>query len=158
MGVGARAELAERIAGEVAMSDDPGATLREWRTDFEVAQTELADQLDVSPSVVSDYESGRRDNPGIRVVQRVVGALLDIDEARGGSYIRQHTRVISAGFDADVVLDLREYTANLPLDRFYEATGATELVRGDWDTVAGHTVIDSIQAITRLTSEEFYQL
>jgi len=158
MGAGERAELQERIAGEVAMSDDPGATLRKWRTDFEVAQTELAEQLDVSPSVVSDYESGRRDNPGIRIVQRVIEALLDIDEARGGTYIRQHARVLSAGFDADVVLDLREYTANVPLDQFYEAIEATELVRGDWDTVAGHTVIDAIQAITRLNSEEFYQL
>jgi putative transcriptional regulator len=158
MGAGARTELAERIAGEVAMSEDPGGTLRKWRTDFEIAQSELADQLDVSPSVVSDYESGRRDNPGIRVVQRVIDGLLDIDEARGGSYIRQHARVLSAGFDADVVLDLREYAANVGLDRFYEAIGATELVRGEWDTVAGHTVIDSIRAITRLTSEEFYQL
>jgi putative transcriptional regulator len=158
MGAGARTELAERIAGEVAMSDDPGATLRKWRTDFEVAQSELAEQLDVSPSVVSDYESGRRDNPGIRVVQRIIQGLLDIDEARGGSYIRQHARVLSAGFDADVVLDLREYTANVSLDRFYEAIDATELVRGEWDTVAGHTVIDSVEAITRLTGEEFYQL
>ncbi|MFW5948453.1 MAG: transcriptional regulator, partial [Halolamina sp.] len=31
--------LARRIAGEVVLSDDPGATLRKWRTDFEVSQT-----------------------------------------------------------------------------------------------------------------------
>jgi putative transcriptional regulator len=36
--------------------------------------------------------------------------------------------------------------------------GATEVVRGDRDRVNGHTVIDSIQAITRLSSEEFYRL
>jgi putative transcriptional regulator len=117
MAADGRAELAEKMAGEVALSDDPGATLRKWRTDFEVAQTELADQLDVSPSVVSDYESGRRDNPGIAVVRRVVDALLDIDEARGGNHSRQHARVLSAGFDADVELDLREYSANVKLDR-----------------------------------------
>lgn len=35
---------------------------------------------------------------------------------------------------------------------------ATELVRGDHDHVSGHTVINSIQAITRLSSEEFYRL
>jgi len=158
MARGPRQELAEKMAGEIALSDDPGETVRKWRTDFEVSQTGLADALSVSPSVVSDYESGRRDNPGIGVVRRVVSALLDIDEQRGGEHIRQHARVLSAGFDSDVVHDLGEYTARVPLDRFYDAIDATELVRGGEDTVAGHTVINSIAAITRLSSDEFYQL
>ncbi len=156
--MGERRELAEKIAGEIALSDDPGGTLRKWRTDFEVAQTELADELGVSPSVVSDYESGRRESPGIGVVKRTVEALLDIDERRGGSHIRQHARVLSAGFDADIVHDLREYSAAVPIDDFYEAIGATEIVSGAQESVAGHTVIDSIQAISRLSSEEFYRL
>ena len=155
---GPREELAEKIAGEIALSDDPGATLRKWRTDFEIAQTTLAEELDVSPSVISDYESGRRDNPGIGVVRRAVAALLDIDERRGGTHIRQRARVLSAGFDSDVVHDLREYSANIPLTRYYEAIDATQLVAGDRDTVAGHTVIDSIQAIRRLSADEFYSL
>jgi len=158
MARGPRAELAEKMAGEITLSDDPGETVRKWRTDFEVTQTGLADALDVSPSVVSDYESGRRDNPGIGVVRRVIGSLLDIDEARGGEHIRQHARVLSAGFDSEVVHDLGEYTANIPLERFYDAIDATELVSGEQDTVAGHTVINSIAAITRLSSDEFYQL
>jgi len=155
---GQRGELAERIAGEIALSDDPGGTLRKWRTDFEVAQTELAEELSVSPSVVSDYESGRRESPGIGVVRRVVEALLAIDDRRGGSHIRQHARVLSAGFDADIVYDLREYQTAVPLDRFYGEVGATETAGGTSETVAGHTVIDSIQAISRLSSEEFYRL
>ena len=155
---GPREELAEKMAGEVTLSDDPGATLRKWRTDFEIAQTDLATELDVSPSVVSDYESGRRENPGIGVIRRVVDSLLDIDEQRGGTHIRQHARVLSAGFDSDVIHDLREYSANIPLERYYDAIGATELVRGDRDTVAGHTVINSIKAIQRLSSDEFYTL
>jgi putative transcriptional regulator len=158
MARGPREQLAEKMAGEIALSDEPGETVRKWRTDFEVSQTGLADALAVSPSVVSDYESGRRDNPGIGVVRRVVSALLDIDETRGGEHIRQHARVLSAGFDSDVVHDLGEYTARVPLDRFYDAIDATEVVRGENDTVAGHTVINSIAAITRLSSDEFYQL
>ena len=155
---GPRAQLAEKIAGEVTLSEEPGATLRKWRTDFEVAQTDLAEELGVSPSVVSDYESGRRENPGVGVVRRTVDAVLDIDERRGGSKLRQHARVLSAGFDSDVVHDFREYPANVPLERYYDAIDATELVRGDRDTVAGHTVIDSVRAIQRLSSDEFYQL
>jgi len=154
----AREELAEKIAGEVALSDDPGATFKKWRTDFGIAQTGLADELDVSPSVVSDYESGRRENPGIGVIRRIVEALLDIDERRGGEFIRQYARVLSVGLDSDVIPDLREYSANVSLERYYDAIGAEELVRGDRETVAGHTVIDSIEAIRRLSSYEFYHL
>jgi putative transcriptional regulator len=153
-----RAELAERIAGEVTLSEDPGATLRKWREEFGVAQTALADELEVSASVVSDYESGRRENPGIQVVSRVVGSLLDIDERRGGDRVRQHARVLSAGFDQDVVYDLREYPATVPLSRFYDAIGAETVVAGSAETIAGHTVINSVEAIKRLSSEEFYRL
>lgn len=158
MSRGDRERLAEKIAGEITLSEDPGATLRKWRTDFEIAQTDLADQLGISPSVVSDYESGRRDNPGIGVIRRSVDALLDIDERSGGRHIRQYGRVLSAGFDSEVVLDLREYQANIPLERYYDAIGATEIVRGNRDTIAGHTIIDSIEAIRRLSSDEFYNL
>ncbi|WP_137285116.1 helix-turn-helix domain-containing protein [Halorussus salinisoli] len=153
-----REDLAERIAGEIALSDDPGATLRKWRTDFGVSQTDLADHLEVSSSVVSDYESGRRESPGIGVVSRLVTALLDIDERRGGDRIRQYARVLSAGFESDIVNDLREYPTQVSLDRFYDAVGATELAGGEQHHVTGHTVIDSIEAITRLSSEEFYRL
>jgi putative transcriptional regulator len=153
-----RNRLAEKMAGEITLSEDPGATLRKWRTDFEIAQTDLADELDVSPSVVSDYESGRRDNPGIGIVKRSIDALLNIDDRNGGHHIRQYARVLSAGFDSEVVLDLREYPARIPLDRYYGAIGATELVGGARDTIAGHTIIDSIEAIKRLSSEEFYDL
>jgi putative transcriptional regulator len=155
---GERERLAEKIAGEVTLSDDPGATLRKWRTDFEVAQTDLADELEVSPSVVSDYESGRRDNPGIGFVRRSVAALLDIDQRQGSEHIRRYARVLSAGFDSSVVLDLREYAANIPLSRYYAEIGATEIAAGGSDTIAGHTIIDSIEAIRRLSSDEFYNL
>lgn len=158
MSRGPRAELAEKIAGEVALSDDPGATLRKWRTDFEVPQTALADELDVSPSVISDYESGRRGNPGVDVVRRIIAALLDVDERHGADHIRRYARVLLAGFDSDVVYDLREYAANIPVERLHEATGATGLVAGDRDTIAGHTVLDSVEVIRRFSSEEFYSL
>ncbi|QGN06891.1 helix-turn-helix domain-containing protein [Halorhabdus sp. CBA1104] len=158
MSQGERAQLAERIAGEIACSERSGETIRKWRTDFEVSQTELADRLDVSPSVVSDYESGRRDNPGIAVVRRTVEALLDIDEGRGGRHIRQHARVISAGYDRDSVLDLREFSAAVPIERYFDAIDATQLAAGTQETVVGQTVIDSIAAIRRLSSEEFYRL
>lgn len=153
-----REELAERIAGEVTLSEDSGATLRKWREEFDIAQTTLAEELDVSASVVSDYESGRRDNPGIGVVRRVVEGLLTIDERRGGDRVRQHARVLSAGFDQDIVYDLREYSATAPIRRFYRAIDADRIVEGRADTIAGHTVINSVEAIKRLSRDDFYRL
>ena len=153
-----RQRLAQKIAGEIVLSDDPGGTLRKWRTDFDTSQTELADLLDVSSSVISDYESGRRESPGIGVIRRMVEALLTLEAERGGQRIRQFERVLSAGFDNEIVHDLREYSASIPLDQFYDAIDATEVARGDTDRVSGHTVIDSIQAITRLTSDDFFRL
>ncbi|MFB6126630.1 MAG: helix-turn-helix domain-containing protein [Halolamina sp.] len=158
MSASTREELARRIAGEIVLSDDPGATLRKWRTDFDVSQTDLAAELDVSSSVVSDYESGRRESPGIGVIRRTVEALLAIDESRGGARIRQFGRVLSAGFDSDIVHDIREYPTGQPLEAVYDALAATELTRGGVDDVNGHTVINSVEAITRLSSEEFYRL
>ncbi|GAB3037707.1 helix-turn-helix domain-containing protein [Natronobiforma cellulositropha] len=157
-GRGPKRELAEKIAGEITLSDDPGATLRKWRTDFDISQTDLAGELEVSSSVISDYESGRRESPGIGVVRRLVDGLLAIDERRGGDRIRQYGRVLSAGFESDVVYDLREYATTVALSTLYDEIGATEITAGTNDHVSGHTVIDSIQAITRLSSEEFFRL
>lgn len=152
-----RRDLAEKMAGEITLSENPGATLRKWRTDFGISQTDLADEVDVSSSVVSDYESGRRESPGIGVVHRLVDGLLAIDEQQGGHHIRQYARVLSAGFDSDIVLDLREYPATVSLEKFYDHIGGVEIVSGPAG-ITGHTVIDSIEAITRLSSEEFYRL
>lgn len=153
-----REDLARRMAGEVVLSDDPGTTLRKWREDFDVSQTALATQLDVSPSVVSDYESGRRQSPGIAVVRRSIEALLDIDVANGGEHIHRYTRVLSAGFESDVVYDLREYPTPVSIEQFHDTIKATEVGGGNTTTIAGHTVINSIKAITTLSSEGFYRL
>lgn len=71
-----------RAVGEVAYADDTGEALREWREAHGVSQTDLAGELDVSCSVVSDYESGRR-SPGLEFVARYVAGVVAV--ARGDS-------------------------------------------------------------------------
>jgi putative transcriptional regulator len=90
-----RDTLAKRIAGEIVLSSNPGQTMRKWRGLLNVNQMELADDLDLSPSVISDYETGRRQSPGSGFIKRYVEALLDIDQRRGGDYIRQMARIQS---------------------------------------------------------------
>ena len=46
------------MAGEIVISDQPGQTLRKWRDIFKLSQKELANLLDVKPSVVCDFEKG----------------------------------------------------------------------------------------------------
>jgi len=150
-------ELTQRIAGEVVLSDDAGATLRKWREDFDVSQSELSEALDVSNSVVSDYESGRRSSPGIGVVRRIVEALVDIDLRRGGETLRRYRRILGAGFDGGAVKDLRDYEKPISLDRFHDKIDARTIV-DEHDEIKGHTVVDSLEAIRMFSGEEFAQL
>ena len=60
---GLRHQLAEKMAGEITLSDSPGKALKQWRESFQIPPGILAEELGVSPSVISDYESGRRKSP-----------------------------------------------------------------------------------------------
>ena len=59
-----RDTLAKRIAGEIVLSGHPGQTMRKWRGLLSVNQIDMANALELSPSVISDYETGRRKSPG----------------------------------------------------------------------------------------------
>src|SRR5512137_2749166 len=85
-----RGFLAEKIAGEITLSPNPGETLRKWRRNFGITQTDLSNHLGISPSVISDYESGRRKSPGILIISKIIDALLKIDEDRGCSMLRAY--------------------------------------------------------------------
>lgn len=154
----ARHTLAQQIASDILLSETPGATLQKWRTDLEVSQATLADELDISPSVISDYESGRRKSPGIPVIRRMINALLIIDQSRGGSHIRQYAQILSAGFDREIVLDRVEYSSTISVNDFYDSIEATEISAGSQESIAGHTVVDSVKAITKFSTEDFYRL
>src|SRR5437667_7784246 len=75
--------LREKIAGEITLSEQPGKTMRKWREELRISQTDLAHHMRVSPSVISDYEAGRRTSPGIKTIHRLVDALIDIDQRTG---------------------------------------------------------------------------
>src|SRR5437773_5311927 len=75
--------LREKIGGEIALSEQPGKTMRKWREELRITQTDLAHHMRVSPIVISDYEAGRRTSPGIKSIHRLVDALLEIDQRTG---------------------------------------------------------------------------
>ncbi|MDI3502394.1 MAG: putative transcriptional regulator [Archaeoglobi archaeon] len=153
-----RRRLGEKIAGEIVFSENPGKTIKKWRTSFNVSQSDLAEAVGVSSSVISDYENGRRKSPGLSMIKRIVEALLEIDEMRGGKTIKAYERILRSDFSMDVIYDIKEYSTPVRLEDFIEAISG-ELVVGDTKKlINGHTIIDSLKAILRLSSDEFYRL
>jgi len=153
-----RVTLAKRIAGEIVLSGHPGQTMRKWRGLLSVSQIEMANILDLSPSVISDYETGRRKSPGSGFIKRYVDSLLDIDESRGGEYIRQLSRITLD--PSDVFSDIREFMAPVSIQEIVEAVEG-DLYNGDdqlEQDVFGYTVVDSVKAIMMLSGLDFYRI
>jgi putative transcriptional regulator len=155
---GKRSQLAEKMAGEITLSDSPGHALKKWRVNFEIAPGVLSDRLGVSPSVISDYEGGRRKSPGTAVVGKIVDSLLAIDEENGGRHIQKFSSMLFSGIDDDVIIDLHEYANPVALKDFSEAIGCTHLCGSIDQTIFGYTVVNSLNAIMQLSSDEFNRI
>ena len=152
--------LAKRIAGEITLSSDPGKTMRKWREIFGISQTELAEYLGVSSSVISDYEGGRRKSPGASTIRKFVEALLNIDEKRGGNVIRAFSKTIEGELPTNAILDIREFTLPLTIKDVVEAVKGEVVANMHLidRRIYGYTVVDSIRAILEMSSEEFLKL
>ncbi len=115
-----------RIAGDIVLSENPGKGIRKWREFFEMSQAELAARLGTSPSVISDYESGRRKSPGSQFIRRVVKALVDYELERGGG---QRLYILSRQLGGErfweAILDMRDFDVPIEINEFVKAIGAT---------------------------------
>ena len=141
---GKRNQLAEKMAGEITLSDSPGHALKKWRMNFEIAPGVLSERLGVSPSVISDYESGRRKSPGTAVVGKIVDTLLTTDEETGGKHIEKYSTMLFSAVDDDVIYDLHEYGSPVQLKEFSDAIGCTLLCGSIDQTIFGYTVVNSL--------------
>lgn len=155
---GLRHRLAEKMAGDVTLSDSPGKALKKWRINYAISQGDLALHLGVSPSVISDYESGRRKSPGTAIVGKIIETILCIDEERGGTYIEKFCMMLSADIPKDVIYDLFDYSAPLKI-RLFAGIIEAEILYGTTDlSIYGHTIVDSLKAIMTLSANEFTQI
>lgn len=153
-----RQQLAEKMAGEITLSDSPGKALKKWRTSFQIAPGVLADHLGVSPSVISDYESGRRKSPGTGVVGKIVDSLLDVDEENGGTYIKKYGKLLFSDYDDEVIYDIHDFATSIPIRELSELIECT-LICGELDSqIFGYTVINSTNAILNLSPNEFNRI
>jgi putative transcriptional regulator len=149
-------EFAEKIAGEIVLSNEPGKTLRKWRQVFGVSQKELAGEMGISHSVVSDYEGGRRRSPTIATVRRVVSALLIIDERRGSPTISKY----QVREEGRAIVSMREFPVGITCLDFIDIVEG-EIVWGKKELekrLYGYTLLDSLKVITSLTSFDYLQI
>jgi len=152
--------IARWIAGDIVLSPRPGVALRRWREMFNVSQSALAMELNISPSVISDYESGRRKSPGIVTARKIVEALLKHDLESGGKMIATLSRILGIHLPSEVVLDLRELEEAITINDFCELIKAEIVACPQLKDrkLFGYTVIDSIKAILSLSADDFRRL
>lgn len=155
-----RENLLRSIAGEITLADNPGRIMRKWRDQFAVAQHELAIQLGISPSVISDYESGRRKSPRIETIRKFTESLITIDENRGGQIVNAFIRLLSQEIPSDILLDIREFPAAIHTTQLTNHLECETIVKDVLSEreIFGYTTIDSLRAILQLNPEQMVKL
>jgi len=161
MPMSVRDRFAQRIAGEIALSEHPGQAMRVWRTRFRLPQVVLSKHLGISPSVISDYESGRRKSPGTATIRRFVMALLALDESNGGTAVSAFVRLMDVSLvDLNVVLAMNDFSIAMKAREFCNRLKC-EVLSGEGlldRNLYGYTLVDVERAIKELSSESFMKL
>lgn len=156
----ARNKLAKDIIGEIVLSENSEGVIKKWRSIFKISQKKLANELSITPSVVSDYESGRRKSPGIKVIKKYIDALLKIDVDRGGKIVRSFAKTNqSHPAISNAIVDIKEFSVGISANDFCKFLNAVPVVKTNLDNVVyGYTVVDSLKAITELSFSELVKL
>jgi len=143
-----------KIAGHVVASRDPGRVMKAWREKLGIRQVALARSLGISPSVLSDYESGRRPSPGVQFVRKYVEGLVLLDESKG----RVVSKLVSTDKDA-AILSIGEFETPIEASKIIRAVKG-KVLAGEQGGVRlyGYTVVDSIKTIYALSGYDFYRI
>lgn len=146
------------IAGEISLSEDPGATMRKWREIFNISQAELSKHLSITVSTISDYEGNRRKSPGTGVIKRFVNALFEIDRLKGGTMIQkfqEKEKPVSEYFE------VHEFARSIALKDFVGLIDGKILTNNDLvesKKIYGYTLIDSLKVILEMPFSYFQNL
>ena len=165
-----RQRLARRIAGEISLSDNPGRVMRKWREMFHIPQIKLAENFvpidektptpGVSPSVISDYESGRRQSPGTKTIKRFVETIIALDEQNGGQVVNAFQRLMGVEIPTNIIIDVNEFTQGITAQEFLE-TLRGQVVAGEElldREILGYLAVDTSEALDGLSSTGFLKL
>ncbi len=149
-------EFSEKIAGDIAMSSEPGKTIRKWREEFDLSQQQLADKMGISNSVISDYESGRRKSPGVAVIKKMVESLIALDAKNGYAVASKY----APGARDECILAMEEFDVGVDSDKFIEIISGKNINPDKLPAkkIYGYTIVDSIKAIVNLSSEDYLKI
>jgi len=154
-------KLAEAMAGEICLAEnDPGSVMKRWREHFQISQKDLASHLSVSPSVISDYESGRRKSPRVETIRRFVEGLIEMDASNGGRIAMALEKLVAPEIASDAILDSREFGLPIHAKKLVEWLNCRVLTHSsllDRD-IYGYTALDSVKAIVSLTPQQLLRL
>jgi len=155
-----RQRLARRIAGEISLSETPGHIMRKWREMFHIQQIQLAEALKVSPSVISDYESGRRQSPGTKTIKRFVETIITLDEQNGGQVVNAFQRMMGVEIPTNIILDISEFSQGISIKELLESirgqiVTCEELLDNE---ILGYLTVDTAEALDALSSTGFFKL
>lgn len=154
--------LQEKIAGEIALSESPGSTMKKWRELFGISQVELSKCLKISTSTISDYEGNRRMSPGVGVVKRFTNALFELDAQHGGEVVRNLEKFNSAkAKQEEPFYTLKDFSAPISGVDFARIIDAKIVVNPNYlDTMKlfGYTLLDSLKVILEISPSEYPML
>jgi len=143
----------ERLAGHIALHSNPSSVLRQLRLRLHLSLTEMARLMRISPSMVCDYEKGRR-QPGLGYVKRYVEAIsVKLSELQRGATLEglEFTERLN-----EAIMAIGDYQNSITVQRALEALGAQPLTRYEPQApLYGYTVLDSLKAIRALSGFEF---
>jgi len=151
-------ELRRKIAGEIVLSKIPGETIRKWREVFKIPQTDLAKKLGISPSVISDYESGRRKSPGINMIKKLVNAMIDIDNEKGGKIVNEFLSLYQNSEFESFVLSAREFERPVRITEFIKWINGEPCYKFEDRDIFGYYLIDSEKAIMQLSPTDLFKV
>ncbi|MCR6623322.1 MAG: helix-turn-helix domain-containing protein [archaeon YNP-LCB-024-027] len=151
-------DIAKRIAGEIILSDKPWIIMKKWREIFEVSQVEVANIMQVTPSVISDYEVGRR-IPGSKFIKKFVNALVEIDRKRGCKKIKEFSNML-LDMPKNAIIDIREYAEPVTVNDICLSVKGELIACSHLSgrKIFGHTIVDSIKCIEQLSGIDFFRL
>lgn len=144
--------IEEKIAGEIVLSTNPNETLKKWREEFNITKSELAKEMGVSLSMISDYEKGRRQSPGIGTIRKFVDAMMIIENRHGGTILRRY----KSGVPYDAVIDIKDYDRDVNLKTIISKIDGKQVSNANANRyVRGFTIVNGVKAILTFSYSEY---
>ncbi|RLI99197.1 MAG: transcriptional regulator [Candidatus Aenigmatarchaeota archaeon] len=151
-------ELKKKIAGEIVLSKTPWETIKKWRQLFKISQTELSKELNMSASVISDYESGRRKSPGTKIILKFVNAIINTDLKRGGKIVNEFSTIYKSHDFKSSIFIRKDFEKPVRIKDFLSQIHGEPCYKFEDRDIYGYSLINSKEAIINFSPLELSRI